>query len=522
MLSPRALEDAVRLNGEVDTQLIASLRTDLTAARFTVDHLDALWGAPAEEALRRGNRVPASRALAASAYPAAVLGRLFVLGEKVGAEELARVLTTLGLAGAEELELIRVEGETVAPLVDLRPYGFADLHGAGEWWLASDLGELARGGALPTDHVLGVGGASMTLARLQFPDDVESVLDLGTGCGIQALHARRFARRVVATDISERALRYARFNAAVNGVDGIEFRLGSLYEPVAGETFDRIVSNPPFVITPRTPDVPEYEYRDGGREGDSLVAEVVADAAAHLNPGGTAQLLGNWEYRADADGLTRAADWATDSGLDVWVLERDRLDPARYAETWIRDGGTRPGAPEFERLVAAWMDDFAHRGVTEVGFGYVVLRRALDTPPFRRTERADAQLDDAVGIGAHLSRVLHARDAIVGLDGDALAAMHFRVAADVTEERSYWPGHADPSVILLRQGRGLRRDLRADAALAAVVGACDGELALGVILDAVAQLLETDADAMRDALLAEVRELVIDGFLEPAVDLGPA
>src|SRR5690606_16888635 len=103
---------------------------------------------------------------------------------------------------------------------------------------------------------------------LQFPDDVDSVLDLGTGCGIQAMHARRFARRVVATDISERALRYARLNAGLNGLDGIEFRLGSLYEPVAGERFDRIVTNPPFVITPRTPEVPAYEYRDGGLEGD--------------------------------------------------------------------------------------------------------------------------------------------------------------------------------------------------------------------------------------------------------------
>src|SRR5690606_31493338 len=158
--------------------------------------------------------------------------------------------------------------------------------------------------------------------------DVDSVLDLGTGCGIQAMHARRFARRVVATDISERALHLARFNAELNGIEGIEFRLGSLYEPVAGERFDRIVSNPPFVITPRVPGVPEYEYRDGGREGDELVAEVVAGAAEHLVPGGTAQLLGNWEYRSDADGLDRAAAWASTAGLDVWALERDRLDPA--------------------------------------------------------------------------------------------------------------------------------------------------------------------------------------------------
>jgi methylase of polypeptide subunit release factors len=499
--------------------VIPALRADLDAARYRVDRLDGLWGAAAEAALQRGNRVPAARALAASADPGAVLARVFVLGESMDAAALEAALPALGVAGAVRLGLVAREGDRIRPLVDLRPYAFVDPHGAGEWWIASDLGELATGAPLRVDHVLGVGGASTTLASLQFPDDVDSVLDLGTGCGIQALHARRFARRVVATDISERALGFARLNAELNGVDGIEFRLGSLYEPVAGERFDRIVSNPPFVITPRTPGVPEYEYRDGGLEGDALVASVVAGAARHLEPGGTAQLLGNWEYRWNADGLERAADWAADAGLDAWVIERDRLDPARYAETWIRDGGTRPGSPEFERLCAAWLDDFAHRGVAEVGFGYLVLRRPRDpdaAPGFRRTERASAPLDGVAGIGAHLSTALAARDAVAALDDDALLATRLQVAGDVTEERSHWPGSEDPSVIVLRQGGGLRRELRADPALAAVVGACDGELPLGVIVDAVAQLLGVDAERMRPALLAEARELVVDGILRPA------
>ncbi|MGN6272106.1 MAG: DUF7059 domain-containing protein [Protaetiibacter sp.] len=502
----------------MDPVPIPALRADLDSARYRVDHLDSLWGAAAEAALLRGNRVPASRALAASHDPAAVLARLFVLGEVTDAAPLAAALPTLGIAGALDLGLIEHDGERIRPLVDLRPYAFVDPHGAGEWWIASDLGELATGGPLRVDHVLGVGGASTTLAALQFPDDVETVLDLGTGCGIQALHARRFARRVIATDISERALGFARLNAELNGVDGIEFRLGSLFTPVAGERVDRIVSNPPFVITPRTPGVPAYEYRDGGLVGDALVASVVAGAAEHLAPGGTAQLLGNWEYRWDSDGLECAADWAADAGLDVWVIERDRLDPARYAETWIRDGGTRPGSPEFERLCAAWLDDFAARGVTEVGFGYLVLRRPVSdaAPRFRRTERASAPLEGVAGIGAHLSAALAARDAIASLDDSALLATRLRVAGDVTEERSHWPGAEDPSVIVLRQGGGLRRELRADPALAAVVGACDGELPLGVIVDAVAELLGVEAARMRPALLAEVRELVIDGLLQPA------
>ena len=497
--------------------LVDALRSDLEAARFRVDHLEELWGADAEEALRRGNRVPANRALAASNSPAASLASLFVLGELGDPDAVAAALPSLGLDGAAELGLAAVTAGRVRPLADLRPYAFVDPHGAGEWWIASDLGELATGGSLRVDHVLGVGGASTTLAGLQFTDHVGSVLDLGTGCGIQALHARRFADRVVATDISERALGYARLNAELNGVDGIEFRLGSLFEPVEGERFDRIVSNPPFVITPRSPDVPAYEYRDGGLEGDALVASVVDGVARHLVPGGTVQLLGNWEYREGADGLERAAGWAAAAGIDAWVIERERLDPPRYAETWIRDGGTRPGTPEFEQLCAAWLDDFERRGVEEVGFGYLVLRLADDTPPFGRAERASAPLDGVAGIGAHLAAALASRDAIAAADDASLLSVRMRVAGDVTEERSHWPGSGDPSVILLRQGGGLRRDIRVDSSLAAVVGACDGDLPLGVIVDAVAQLLETDPVRLRSVIATEVRELVVDGILQPVV-----
>jgi hypothetical protein len=502
----------------LDPVLVGRLRADLAAARYTVDGLEALWGPAAEAALERGDRVPARRALAAAVgRPAAVLATAFVLGLPVEPDALAAALPTLGVAGARELGLIDAAGR---PAMDLRPYAFLDAHGAGSWWIASDPGELATGGALRTDHVLGVGGASVTLAGLQLSDPVEATLDLGTGCGIQALHAARRSRRVVATDVSARALDYARLNAALNGIDNIEFRLGSLYAPVAGERFDRIVSNPPFVITPRRGDVPAYEYRDGGMVGDALVEAVVSGAREHLVPGGIAQLLGNWEERPDRRGLDRAIEWADAAGLEGWVIEREVLDPARYAETWIRDGGTRASDPGYEELIAAWLDDFAERGVTAVGFGYLLLRNPTGSPTLRRGERLDAPLGSprdgrgAAGLGGHLLAALRAHDLQAALDDDALLAERLRVAADVTEERSHWPGAPDPSVIVLRQGGGYRREVRADTALAAVVGACDGDLSVRAIIDAVAQLLEVDAVALRSELLPQLRELLVGGALE--------
>ena len=488
-----------------NSALIALLAADLVAADFTVDGLNALLGADAAAALDRGQRVPALRVI--NETPLGTLARVFVLGLTAERDDLTVALPRLGAAGAVQLRLIDTLGN---PLVDLRPYSVIDSAGKANWWIASDLGEVALGHELGVNHVLGVGGASTTLSALIIPAEVELALDLGTGCGIQALHAARFATRVIATDVSERALSFARFNSALNGVTNIEFRLGNLFEPVSGLRFDLIVSNPPFVITPRGSSVPEYEYRDGGMVGDGIVSAVVAGLEPALAPGGIAQLLGNWEYTA-TDGLDRVRGWLARTGLDAWVVERERQSVDAYAETWIRDGGTRPGA-RFDELYSAWLDDFRSRGVTEVGFGYLTLRSpAAGRPTLRRIERYVHPLGGS--LGRHTASVLAAHDWLERRDDGALAQSRLDVASDVTEERHYWPGDEHPSAITLRQGGGFARSVPAGTALAAVVGACDGTLSLAAIVGAVAQLLEADEKAMLAEILPEVRELVETGML---------
>ncbi|HEV7949806.1 MAG TPA: SAM-dependent methyltransferase, partial [Glaciihabitans sp.] len=297
----------------------------------------------------------------------------------------------------------------------------------------------------------------------------------------------------------------------------------SLFEPVAGELFDHIVSNPPFVITPRIEGVPAYEYRDGGQVGDSLVADVIRGIAEHLTPGGAAQLLGNWEYRSDSTGLERVAGWIDSAltvgpngdsvPLDAWVIEREVQNPALYAETWIRDGGTTPGV-EFDQLSNAWLDDFEHRDVTGVGFGYVLLRRpAPGTSPLRRVESLGS--GNSAGLGDHLAHTLAAHDWQGALDDGALARAFLTVAADVTEERHYWPGDEDPAAITLRQGGAFARVYPMGTVLAAVVGACDGELSIAAISAALAEILDLATEDILQEVLGSVRELVVTGFLLP-------
>ncbi|OZD43193.1 SAM-dependent methyltransferase [Rhodococcus sp. 06-1477-1B] len=501
---------------EPDPQLCQALADDLRAADYTSAALRGAWGAQADDAVARGLRRPAARALGDRGDALAVLGRLWGLGLPVARGDAEAALPTLRVDGASALGLLEVSGDAVTPAVLVRPQAFADDEGEVEWWIASDLDEAALEGPLPEDHVLGVGGASQTLARLQLTRRARTALDIGTGCGIQALRLRRLVDHVVATDISERALRFTRLNALVNGVDGIETRLGSLFDPVSGETFDRVASNPPFVITPRVAGVPAYEYRDGGMEGDSLVAAVISGVGEHLAPGAVAQSLGNWEYRWGESGLDRVRGWVG-SSLDAWVIEREVLDPLAYAELWVRDGGTVPGTPAYARLIDAWLDDFAARGVTGIGFGYVLLRRPLaGGPTLARYERVAGGGESA--FGPHLSASLAAHDRAALLDDEGLAASVLRVAPDVTEARHHRPGEEDPSVIELRQGGGFARILEVDPGLAALVGACDGDLPVGALVDAIAQLMEVDAEALRADLLPRVRELLVTGFLGFADD----
>ena len=86
---------------------------------------------------------------------------------------------------------------------------------------------------------------------------------------------------------------------------------------------------------------------------------------------------------------------------------------------------------------------------------------------------------------------------------------------DVVQETHGEPGAEHPETIVLRQRRGLCRARQVDTVEAALAGACDGDLTVGQILDALATLLARDPDALATAYLPTVRRLVDEGFLRP-------
>ena len=518
----------------------AGLRADLADSGWGVEAVAALLGEAADAALRREIRLPALRAVRAALAdgpapsPVAVLTALFMLGEPVPATALDAALPRTAAAGAAAIGLV---GEPdgagcVRALVDLRPHEAVDDAGEVRWWVTSDLGELVTGRALAPDHVLGVGGAGLTLAGLTPRTRVRTALDLGCGCGIQTLYLLRHAEHVVATDISARALAFTAFNAALAGVSvtgapdagsepvlgsgRLELLRGSLLEPVVGRRFDLIASNPPFVLTPpavREAGLPLMEYRDAG---GPILPGLVAGLGEHLEPGAVAVMLGNWEHRGTGSWRDAVAAWVPEE-LDAWVIERELQDPVEYATMWLRDGGLTPerDAEGFDAALEAWIDDFEARDIRGVGFGYLIVHRPRRRrEPWRLLEEVTTSGQGV--LGPHVAEVLEVREHLAGLDDEAVADLHPLLAPDVTEERHLIPGAAEPTVILLRQGGGLGRALQAATAVAALAGVADGELSVGQVASAVAALNElnaADGAALRAEMVEAARHLLTTGFL---------
>ncbi|MBK7721091.1 MAG: methyltransferase [Austwickia sp.] len=500
------------------------LRADLVAAGYTVDGVLDRVGAAAHAALPHDGGAAVRHVLRETSDPCAVLIRAWTLGEPVAGTHLAGALPRTGLTGLTSLGLIAPAGAgRVRATCDVRPYAVQSGAGVLDTWLVSDFGESVIGGPLPPDHVLGVGGASLTLSSWTPRTAVGRALDLGTGCGVQAVALARHADQVVATDLDERALRYARLTAALAGQTW-DLRQGDLFEPVTGERFDLIVANPPFVITPRTSEVPRYTYRDGGRAGDELMGTLIRACVDHLEPGGVAQFLGNWEIPVGADHWShRPEAWLADTELDAWVIQRDVAEPAEYAHTWIRDGGHRPGMAGYQELTDAWLDDFARRAVAAVGFGVLTVSRpgavgaagsSGDRSPYRVFEEVLTPV--AEPMGPAVAAGLAARRWLADHPEAAVLDRAWRCAPDVLEERYGVPGAADPAVIRLTQGGGLRRTVTLDTVGAAVIGVGDGSLTAGQALTAVCAILREDPCAHRAQVIDLLRTLIADALLIPA------
>lgn len=489
------------MHPDLSADLCARLREAFLNAGYTADGVVDALGGQAHAALGRGEPEPARRA-SKDAGALGTLIRLFLLGDQEPEQDVRKALGGVDVDDAVKNEILAVDktaGELKAGL-DVRPY-------EDNWWVIADLDSDLRGGAVPEDHVLGVGHASISLARATKRTPVGTLLDLGTGCGVQALHASTHAERITATDLSERALRLAQGTFRINGLD-VETLQGEWFGPVRNRRFDQIVCNPPFVVGPPRVD---YVYRDSGLGGDDASALVIRQLPAFLNEGGVGQLLASWVHRRGEDWEERVSSWLPRGGIDAWFVQRDIAEPALYVGTWLKDAGVDPRSPEGRQKAAAWLDWFEENQVEGVGFGYVTLRRTDEMHSQVVCEDLRHAYDDPLGPEA--ARWL---DNVAWLRANPdLLGHRFRVADTVLLEEVSEPSEDGWRKVVARlhrtDGPGWQHEV--DEATAKLIAGCNGALPLEDLLSLL-EFAYGEIDA--EAALPIVRDLIRHGMLIPA------
>ncbi len=476
----------------------------LAAADFSESAVAQRLGA-AYGCLSRGEPGPVESA-APSDAPLDVFIRLFLAAAPVPRSRVDGALAPVTVDEALEAGLLEPDPQDpsrVRAALGLRPLDLPGPAPSGTQWFLSDLDGLMRPHPQDREHVLGVGHASQSLLRATPREPVGTVLDLGTGCGVHACAATRFARSVTATDVSTRAAGFAAASAALNGVD-VEVLAGDWFEPVAGRRFDLLLANPPFVVGEGRVD---HTYRDSGLDLDGASELVVRGAPGHLAPDGTAALLASWVHRDEQSWQARVASWLPERGVAAWVLQRDVADPALYVGTWLRDEGLDPRVGEGRAKSDRWLAHLADAGVTGIGFGFVLLR-AIEGPSEVVCEELSQPFDDPLGdeVHAHFARMAW----LAGADLDAARPL---LGEDVALERVSVAGGDGWDEVALRVTRmsGPRWVHELDDAGARLLAGCTG----GLTTEDLVLLLEaaTGEDGLADPARRLLADLHRHGFV---------
>jgi methylase of polypeptide subunit release factors len=383
-----------------DPAAVGALGAVLREAGFEDETLKKATGARGDFVTPTPNDLPIVLRQLKAGPRLATLAKLLLLNLRVPEAEAREALAPVELERLETVGLLRRDGGDVLGTVRLVPHE--------DFVYACDLFELEEAGKDP-EYVAPVNPSSLSLDMLTVRRPVATLLDVGTGPGFQALRGSRHAQRVVATDLNPRALNYAAFNAQLNGIEHIDFRLGSLFEPVEGERFEQVLCNPPYVISPDS----EFLYRDSGREGDALCREVVQQSAEYLEEGAISQTLVSWMLQDGEEWSAPLRRWVeglgcdailfhfkTDTPLDTAAVQRPVLfshDPAYIAETLDR-----------------WLAYYRRLGADALGYGAVVLRRRTGAENWVRAEQLAVS---RAGIaGEHVARLFRAQDLLESLE----------------------------------------------------------------------------------------------------------
>jgi SAM-dependent methyltransferase len=420
--------------------------------------------------------------------PRALLARLLCFGSELCLDELETRFPSLDVDGLVDLGVLSVAEGRVVSLVEI--WGVDGL------FLMSDPLEVAWEPVAPVSR-------STWMAVVLTPRvPVGSALDLGCGCGVQALLAARHASEVIATDVNSRALQLTELNAVLNGVDNVETRVGSFFDAASEERFDLVVANLPHVVSPD----PQIAYQDSPLDGDRLSREILELLPAHLLEHGFGLVQGSWIHSTQTPWWTPLVHCLRDRGCDAMLVRIDTSSPLSYAITFVDE-------QDPERFVAAVRrrrDSYRDAGIEAITVAVAIVRRRTG----RRNWFTAVTMRDLVTrpFGEKLAGLFDTHDTLFALpDEDALLDMRVRRAPGLTlthisplassNHRSVErDGGSDRYVLSCATALGSRRTIRPE--IAQLVRELDDGLAL------------RSSQLGRTSPTSDIRALIELGFLE--------
>jgi SAM-dependent methyltransferase len=425
----------------------------------------------------------------------ALLTRVFAYGDTAPRAELEAAVgaTTLDRLAACNLLGSAASGELGCPML-LRP--LAGLI------LASD--RSGSGG----DAVMPPGPTTANLARALPRPPLGRVLDIGTGSGVLALLAAGLGATVIATDITERACTFTRFNAAFNGL-AVDVRHGDLFAPVAGEEFDLVLSQPPFVVQP--PDIEPTTYVHGGPTGEELALRILAGIDGVLAPGGSAIL--RFDAPGSQDEVVSRVRAAVAESLDVAVFGFTTVGPDLIALGYAVIADPTLGA-RYKDEVAQYQRHMTELGLDHFTGTMTVVQRPVEPRPVVTLSVAGK----AVPLWPYITARLAAERLAAAADTTLLSTRLSPIPdALLAAELSLDQAEMRPAYAVRYPGGAVSADMELNEAGAALLQLFAGGRGMAAVVGAYAEATGKPPDEAAPDVITFARDALRRGLLIPSV-----
>jgi SAM-dependent methyltransferase len=479
---------------------IAQLRHLLRQVEYSQEGIRELTGFPDLRHLNREQMEDVRGRLERGGKLGALTALLY-LGLPLGNARFEQAIAPMTPAEWSQAGMVELNRDRVEAKVLLMPYG--------PTVFAADRPP-QLGCPMREDYVMDVGGGTSILSALAVRRPVNTTADLGTGCGLLAMQAAAYSRQVVAVDLNQRALDYARFNAALNDIDNIRWVCADLFSEEANfadEGFDHILCHPPFVVSPST----RLIYCDSPLEGDEVSRQAVQVSAKLLRENGFAQILVNWVHLVGRDWQVRLQSWFDQSGCDAWVMRSETRDRTSYAQMWLHDNRVQD-----DQALPEWLDYYDRLGIESISSGVITLRKRESSHHWFRLDDSPTKMMGPAG--HHVVRIVEAQNFLEGKSDDALVDVRLRPPNDLRLEQQLIPGpdgwHIGTCRSYLQSGLGYQ--LNHDAQIAHLITNSDGNTRLRDVIGAYASQGGLPAESVSRSALHAAKLLLRYGLMLPA------